>query len=108
MKYAFRCRTCRHLVDAGAAGERTVPAACPACGAGVSFDPSSGVKQYDEDNWIILADLPAEELDEVLAFHAIEKRDVERHAPLDPTAARAPQEIERTAEETITTEDRAG
>lgn len=107
-KFAFRCRTCRHLVEAEAAGERTLPAACPACGAGVSFNPTSGAKIYHEDNWVVLADLPDDELGEVLEFHGIERKQVNRHKPFPAApAGREPQSIERTAEETLGVEDHA-
>jgi hypothetical protein len=108
-RFAFRCRTCRHLVEAGAAGERTLPAACPACGAGVSFDPATGAKRYHDDNWIVLGDLSGDELEEVLAFHGIKPSQIERHKPFAaPEATRAPQSIDRTAEEGLGREDVAG
>lgn len=109
MKYAFRCRSCRHLEEAGAAGERTVPAACHSCGAGVSFDPKTGAKVYDEENWIVLADLPDDELDEVLEYHGIKKSAIERHKPIPaPDALREPASIERATDETLGAKDLTG
>lgn len=106
-KYAFRCRNCGHLEEAGQAGERRVPAACRYCGAGVHFDPATGVKSYDEDNWVVLADLKGKDLNEVLEFHLIAESDIARHKPLAPAApGREPQSIERSASETLGAEDR--
>ena len=108
MQYAFKCRNCGHLEDPGNAGERTVPAACRNCGAGVHFDPKTGLKAYDEDNWIVLADLPATELTPILRFHGITRDDIVAHEPEpSPQATREPEAIERTAEETLGAEDHA-
>lgn len=74
--YAFKCRECGHLEDDQNIGELDTPAACRNCGAGVSYDPRSGIKSYDKDNWIRLADLKGEELKEVLDFHGIKKADI--------------------------------
>lgn len=84
--YAFRCRNCNLLVAAGAAGEEhserldehghLVPAACPLCGHGVRFDPVTGIKAYDPDNWIVLADLEGNVLDDVLDYHKIDASDI--------------------------------
>jgi DNA mismatch repair protein MutH len=67
--YAFKCKNCGHLAEAGEAGERHLPAACRICGSGVHFDPATGAKQYDDDNWLVLADLTAKQLKEVTDFH---------------------------------------
>src|SRR4051812_9249906 len=82
MAYAFRCKNCNTLEEAGHAGERQVPAKCRTCGAGVRFTPD-GIKTYQEDNWAVLADLPADELDEVLEYHGITADEVVAHSPTE-------------------------
>lgn len=109
MAYAFKCRNCGNLEDAGNAGERKVPAACRICGAGVHFDTQTGVKQYDEDNWAVLAELDKDELAAILDFHKIKASDIEAHIPLAPAVVdREPGQIERSASETLGSEDHAG
>lgn len=83
MAYAFRCRNCNSLADSAHAGERAVPAKCSTCGAGVRFSPD-GIKTYDEDNWLVLADASDHELAQVFKFHAIGPDDVEVHVPTVP------------------------
>lgn len=103
--FAFRCKNCRTLETSGQAGEREVPAACPICGHGVAFDPTTGIKSYDPDNWIVLADLPAEELEAVLTFHGLKKSQIEKHTPLPSTADREPQSITRDVADVVGAED---
>lgn len=82
MAYAFRCRNCQSLLEAAAAGERTVPIKCPTCGAGVSWriaDNGDPIKTENPANWIVLADLSDEELEAVLKFHG--DIDIEAHEP---------------------------
>ena len=76
-KYAFKCKNCGHLEDVDAAGENTTPAACRNCGAGVTFDPRTGIKTYDADNWIVLDELSDTEQKKVLKFHGIEESQIE-------------------------------
>lgn len=105
-KAAFKCAACGNLEDAGAAGERILPAACRICGAGVRFDPTTGVKTYDDDNWIVLAELPKAELKPILEFHGIKAGDIERHEPWPaPETTREPASIERSAGEAIESKD---
>lgn len=54
--YAFRCKTCGHFEPADHAGECEYPHACVVCGAGVSYNPKTGTKILDKNNWEILAD----------------------------------------------------
>lgn len=108
-KYAFRCRNCGHLEEAGQAGERSVPAACRVCGHGVAFDPVTGIKTYDEDNWLVLADASDAELNKVYKHHGISKSDIAKHKPApsaDPD--RVPVSIERSATDEVTHTDSAG
>jgi len=98
-KLAFKCMNCGHLETSGNAGERDYPAACTTCGAGVSFDPATGIKEYaDDKNWIVLADLPAAETEGIK---------VEKHKPA-PAAevTREPQNIERSTEDGLGAEDK--
>jgi hypothetical protein len=108
-KFAFRCRTCGNLEDSGNAGERDRPAACRVCGAGVSFDPKTGIKSFQDDNWDVLAELPPAELKPILDKHKLEPKDIGKHKPHAAAQAyRAPQDIERYAEDTVGVQDKAG
>ena len=50
--------------------------------------------------------MAGDELEEVLTFHGIKKKDIERHVPLEPAPkTREPESIERTAEEMLGVED---
>lgn len=60
--YAFRCNTCGHFEAAGHAGESLHPHACVVCGGGISYNPKSGVKIFDAENWEILSDCSSERL----------------------------------------------
>lgn len=108
MQYAFKCRACGHLEEPGNAGENEVPAACRNCGAGVAFDPRTGIKKLVPENWIVLADLEGDELDAVLEQHAISQDDIVRHEP-EPKAEtdREPTSISREVAETVGLEDHA-
>ena len=78
--YAFRCKACGHFEPAGAAGECHCPHACSVCGAGVSFNPKTGSKIFDHDNWEILADCDQLRLAEL----GLDGQ-VERHCPCEPS-----------------------
>ncbi len=80
MAYAFRCKNCNSLADGAHAGVNAVPAKCSTCGAGIVFTPD-GVKHFDEDNWVVLAELPPADLKKVLDYHGISEDDVEVHVP---------------------------
>ena len=67
--YAFKCNNCGTLVKADAAGERSLPSACPHCGWGVRFDPISGSRSFVDENWTILADLTGDALTEFSAAY---------------------------------------
>lgn len=98
MAYAFRCRSCNTLAEAEHAGERAVPAKCATCGAGVSFSPD-GIKTYDDDNWLVLAEATPHELAQVLKYHALTVDDVEAHEPtpaVDPDHAPVSISVEAT------------
>jgi hypothetical protein len=85
--YAFRCRNCNHLEEAGAAGERALPLKCRVCGAGAHFEiaPSGApVLVPEPDNWIVLAELPAAQLKPILDYHGIEKAEIVAHVPFEP------------------------
>lgn len=105
-KYAFKCRNCGHLETAGAAGEMERPAACRECGHGVRFDTVTGLRSNDPDNWIVLAELPADERAAVVRFHGIDEKAIERHKPFPAaTAERAAAHHVRTAEDGLGMED---
>lgn len=107
MAYAFRCRNCNSLAESEHAGERDVPAKCSTCGAGVSFSPD-GIKTYDPDNWLVLADASAHELAQVLKFHAITEDDVAVHVPTPATDQNhEPVDISVEAAEEISQKDKA-
>lgn len=107
-RYSFKCQACAMLEDSGNAGERATPAACRNCGAGVAFDPATGSKTYDESNWIVLSDLTPGELKDVLDFHGLEASQVVRHKPLPSAASRDPELIDRSVEDGLAQEDKAG
>jgi hypothetical protein len=104
VKFAFRCVNCGHLAEPGEAGERSVPAACRVCGKGVHFDPVTGFKEYDEDNWQVLVELPAAEKAKLLKFHALEESDIAKHKPYGASASRAPMSLERAVEDGLPVE----
>jgi len=107
MAYAFRCKNCNSLAEASHAGERTVPAKCSTCGAGILFSPT-GEMTYQEDNWIVLADLSDKEVAPILDYHKISADDVEAHAPaMAAAASRAPIHVVAEANEGIGAEDKA-
>jgi hypothetical protein len=74
--HAFRCKNCGHFAPAEHAGECEHPHACSACGAGISYDPKTGVKIFDTNNWEILCEATPERLKE-LGLDG----EVERHVP---------------------------
>jgi ferredoxin len=107
MAYAFRCKKCNSLAEASHAGERSVPAKCSTCGAGVSFSPE-GVITYDESNWIVLADLSDAELKPILDYHKIADSDIEEHVPaMAAAASRSPLHVVAETSEGMGAEDKA-
>ncbi len=74
--HAFRCHTCGYLCPSEHAGECDHPHACVVCGSGISFDPKTGKKIINTENWEILCDCTKERLDE-LGLDG----EVERHVP---------------------------
>lgn len=64
-KPAFRCNACGHLESAEQAGENEYPHACSCCGAGIRYDPKTGIKTHDPSNWEILADATKKRLKEI-------------------------------------------
>lgn len=64
MPHAFRCKNCGHLHTSEQAGEEKHPAACSACGHGVSFT-RAGVKELHPDNWEHLCEASEERLAEL-------------------------------------------
>lgn len=75
--YAFRCKACGQFETSGQACEEFTPHACPACGAGVSYNSKTGKKIIHPENWEVLADCSAERLAEL----GLDGQ-VERHEPL--------------------------
>lgn len=71
----FRCKTCGHLCDIGAAGVNPTPSACPVCGMGATYKP--GGHDPDPTNWEVLGEYvpspekdAAENLERCKAAHA--------------------------------------
>lgn len=101
---AFRCKNCGRLHEAGHAGDADHPHACRVCGAGVSFDPRTGQKALDPENWEVLADAPPERLEEL----GLASQHVEQHAPpqrLMPGQV-APRQVEAGAQDGPRSQDR--
>jgi transcription elongation factor Elf1 len=111
MAFAFRCKTCGRLASSADAGERETPASCAICGAGVSFDPKTGIKAYDPDNWEKLADLHADEKKTLAKDHDVPVEElIEEHTPAEPpegTPDREPTSISRETNESLGQEDKA-
>lgn len=83
-RYAFQCRGCGHLEEAGHAGDRAVPRGCRHCGKGVhpEIDSGGNVAWIDDpDNWIVLADLTPAELAPILGKFKHDASVVTRHDP---------------------------
>ncbi len=78
--HAFRCHACGHFISAGSAGECNHPHACPSCGAGVSYDPKTGMKIFNVENWEVLCHATPERLAE-LGFDG----EIETHVPTAPS-----------------------
>jgi len=74
--HAFRCQNCGHLAPGEHAGECEHPAACVVCGAGISYNPKTGVKIFDTANWEVLCHASKERLEE-LGFDG----EIETHLP---------------------------
>lgn len=108
IEYAFKCRNCGTLEPPGTAGELDRPAKCHVCGKGAHFDPESGVRTLDPDNWIILADLDADGTAEVVALHGLDPtmHVIVAHTPATPVPlGREPQAISVEATDGVGTED---
>lgn len=102
VKYAFRCINCGRLETSAQAGECECPAACVVCGHGVKFNPTTGIKTHDHDNWEILADLDHDELHELGIPHEC----VEDHTPAPKSdEGRAPMHHAREVSEGLSSED---
>lgn len=108
MAYAFRCKTCRRLVTSADAGELETPTACPSCGSGVSYDPKTGLRTFNPDNWEKLAELPEKEQKALADDHGVAVDElIEEHVPAEPVPVdREPVDHVRTATENLTSEDR--
>lgn len=109
IEYAFKCRNCGSLEGPDAAGELEQPAACRVCGKGLHFDDSTGARVLEPENWIVLADLSESELAELSEIHRFDP-DTHRivaHTPALSSADRAPESIDRSAEESLGGEDQA-
>ena len=111
MAYAFRCKNCGRLVPSADAGECDFPAACPSCGHGVTFDPITGVKNFEDGgNWDTLVDLDADERKTLADDHGLAQKDlIEKHEPaaVDPNPDHEPTSISAEAGETVGQEDEA-
>ena len=103
IEFAFKCRTCGALEPPGAAGENETPAKCHVCDAGAHFDPKSGKRTLEPDNWITLADLDDDERGKELAPYALdpEQHSIVAHAPEMPTAHRKPMAVSVAGMETL-------
>jgi DNA-directed RNA polymerase subunit RPC12/RpoP len=109
MAFAFRCKNCGRLVSSADAGERDTPIACPSCGYGVRFDPRSGVKTYEPENWEVLKDLPAKDRKALADDHGVDEAElIEEHVPAPAMEHdREPMDITREVSESMTSEDNA-
>lgn len=105
--FAFRCVNCGHLEEAGQAGELPFPAACRYCSHGVHFDPLTGVKELEPENWEILAELPATHLKKIKDKHRLADHEIVRHIPHSPGEHRPPRHVQTTSEDVFVTEDKA-
>ena len=63
--HAFRCKTCGHFETSAQACEEFTPHACSVCSSGVSFNPKTGKKIINAENWEVLADCSPERLAEL-------------------------------------------
>ena len=69
------------------------------------FSPS-GEMTYQEDNWIVLSELSADDLAPILDYHKISTDDIEVHVPLAAGAAfHAPLHVVAEATEGLGAED---
>lgn len=99
---AFRCKSCGHLEPAVHAGENLVPHACSVCSEGVSFN-RKGVKEFNADNWEVLADCTPERLTEL----GLEPAHVCKHAPVKVTDPSNGMHVSVTASESLASADKA-
>jgi hypothetical protein len=129
-QYAFRCKVCGRLHEAGHAGDNELPHACQVCGAGVVFrhaelaeelkkpgltperivaianeigkcDPAS--KRLVPENWEVLADATPQRLQEL----GLTPEVVAQHVPaVTKESAKKPQAITVQAVERLTTQDK--
>jgi hypothetical protein len=72
----------------------------------VRFDPVTGIKEYDEANWEILSDLSEGDLKKVLDHHRLEASVVAKHKPAATSHDRDPQNLERSGEDGVGSEDK--
>jgi hypothetical protein len=100
--YAFRCKECGHLHEAGCAGELEHPASCVVCGAGVSYHPRLGTKQLVKENWDILH----EATDTWLKELGLNRSQVCKHTPTPKTPNPDPKQINVRVSETTASKDR--
>ncbi len=89
LKYSFRCRECGRLETSEQVCEADHPHACRVCGGGVSFNPRTGIKTLNKDNWDVLADMT----DAALSKIGLTRNDVEKHTPLPATNSGPPKNI---------------
>lgn len=109
---AFQCNGCKAVFPAEIAGDNDLPHACPICGRGVKFEVNETgtnvTKLLDPDNWIKLADLTPEELEEGFHLHGLKPANVTAHKGAKPlTGMRiVGQNIQRVAAEDMATSDK--
>ena len=102
--FGFKCSNCGHLEAAEAAGENTLPSACSTCGHGVKFDPVTGIRSFEPENWVVLADLS----DSEITGMGLTAKQVKKHKPFAPgDVSRTALHVVRDAEESMGAEDKA-
>lgn len=102
IEYAFKCRNCGTLEPPGAAGELDRPAKCHVCGKGAHFDPETGVRALDPENWIVLSELDDAAMADLQEFHQFDPdlHKIVAHAPFAAVPlGREPTAIDVTAAE---------
>jgi hypothetical protein len=65
VKHSFRCKACGKLHTSDDAAEAEHPHACRVCGEGVSFNPKTGVKTLNPNNWEVLSEVDEGRLNEL-------------------------------------------
>lgn len=101
--YAFRCKSCGHFEPSAHAGECLHPHSCVACGAGVSFNPKTGTKIFDPENWEILADCLPERITQL----GLDDIQVVRHEPCFAEKQLEPKHISLQANECVGAQNNA-